>query len=96
MSYSYDRRRGVVADDPTAAKAAKPKPIVPRQEQDDAIKHLTQVQYLMKEWVIRSNPDFALGHEYGASHETYQKMSKIRDEFDALVEKIRHLHPSGV
>ncbi len=96
MSYSYDRRRGIVADDPTAAKPAKPKPMVPRHEVEEATKHLSECVWIMKEWVIRSNPDAAIGVEYGATHETYQKMSKLRDELDALKEKIQHIHPSGV
>lgn len=94
MGFDYDRRRGLVAD----ATAAKPqvKPIAPRSEQDEVIKHLTAAHYVIKEWVIHSNPDFAMGDEYGATPQTYQKLSKLRDELDELTEKIRHLHPSGV
>lgn len=95
--YDYDRRRGIVADDATAApKPPKVKPIAPRNEADEVIKHLTAAQYIIKEWVIHSNPDFAMGHEYGATHKTYQTVGGLRDELDELTEKIRKLHPAGV
>jgi hypothetical protein len=99
MSYDYDRssRRGIVADDATAApKPAKVKPIAPRNEQEEVLKHLTAAHYIIKEWVIHSNPDFAMGHEYGATPKTYQTVGGLRDELDALTEKIRKLHPAGV
>lgn len=99
MSYSYDFRTAaaqVAADTTAAPKKPAIKPIAPRNEQDEVIKHLTSAHYIVKEWVIHSNPDSAMGHEYGATHETYQKVGKIRDELDELTEKIRRLHPSGV
>jgi hypothetical protein len=93
-SYSYDRRR--VAEDATAAKPPKVQPIAPREETEKVVHLLVEAQYIVKEWTIHSNPDFAMGHEYGATPKTYQTVSKLRDELDALTEKIRRLHPAGV
>jgi hypothetical protein len=93
VSYSYDRRRGVTADDTTAMRPrdTKMQPIVPYEERNDALKHLSEFGWMMKEWVIRSNPDAAIGPEHGATHETYATMDKLRDEFHEFQQKIQHL-----
>lgn len=96
MSYDYDRRRAFFSDPVAAPKPPKIKPIAPRHEADEVIKHLTAAHYIIKEWVIHSNPDFAMGHEYGATPKTYQVVGGLRDELDELTEKIRKLHPAGV
>lgn len=97
MSYDYDCRRGVQADETTAApKPPKLRPIAPREEVNEVLKHLTSAHYIIKEWVIHSNPDFAMGHEFGATPKTYQTVGGLRDELDELTEKIRRLHPAGV
>lgn len=92
--YDYDRRR--VADDATAAKPQKLRQIAPRDETEKVVHLLVEAQYIVKEWVIHSNPDFAMGHEFGATPKTYQTVGGLRDELEALTDKIRKLHPSGV
>jgi hypothetical protein len=94
--YSYDRRPGVTADETTAAPKPKLRLIVPYDEREKVIHLLVEAHYIIKEWVIHSNPDFAMGHEYGATPATYKKVGGLRDELDELTEKIRHLHSSGV
>lgn len=95
--YDYDRRRVVLAEDPTAMAPRPPKvkPIVPRDEQHEALKHLSEVWSIVKEWVIHSNPEFVNGHEYGATDETYRKMAAFRDWFDEVPEKFRRLGARG-
>jgi hypothetical protein len=89
MSYSYDRRP-VVADATAAPKKpAKIQPIIPFHERDEVLKHLTACEWIVDNWVTHSNPDFALGHEYGATPETYKKMAKFRDELKALADTVR-------
>jgi hypothetical protein len=55
------------------------------------LSNTSEVWHIMKEWVIRSNPDFVNGHEYGATHDTYATMDKLRDELDEFHAKIRNL-----
>lgn len=103
MGFDYDRRRGIVADDATAApKPKKLDPLIPRHEHDEVIKSLTAIHYIMKEWGIRSNHGLMSAAERARSELNYYStpqfnmvLGDLEDELDSFTKKIRAL-PYGV
>ena len=97
MSYSYDRR-SVVAD---AVAAKRPPPRmrpVPHTDKADALKNLERVVSHLDMWAGRARMAIDPAHntegfrsQFKSTPKEVAELTKLRDELQAFVDKVRHL-----